>query len=301
MMEQKSKISLKKQDIRYKLLRTIPSGNTYTLDFALATMVYENLGKGTNTDFIAITFSAIDNIGHKFGPNSVEIQDAFLRLDQNIGHLLTFIDKQYGKENVLVFLTSNHGVSSIPLFLKENKMPAGYFKYHYSVALLKSYLNALYGEGEWVTSYINQQVYLNRQLIESAKLSLREVQEKVSQFLVQYSGVANTITATDLQTNNFKGGGAFEKMQNSFHQERSGDIILNLESGWIQDKLEATDHGSGNVYDTHVPLLWYGWKIKRGSITRNIFIEQIAASLAEFLQIPYPSSCDSEPIDELTK
>ncbi|MBN2683364.1 MAG: alkaline phosphatase family protein [Bacteroidales bacterium] len=301
MSEQKSKVSLKKHEIRYQLLRNIPSGNTYTLDFALATMVNEKLGNGESTDFISITFSAIDNIGHKFGPNSVEIQDAFLRLDQNMAHLLSFIDKQYGKENVLVFLTSNHGVSGIPNFLKEKKMHAGYFKYHYSVALLKSYLNALYGEGDWVSAYINQQVYLNRQLIESAKLSLEEVQKKVALFLVQYSGVANTITASDLQSNNFKGGSVFEKMQNSFHQERSGDVILNLEPGWIQDKLEAADHGSGSVYDTHVPLLWYGWKIKRGSITRRVNIEQIAASLAEFLQISYPTSCESEPIEELTK
>jgi predicted AlkP superfamily pyrophosphatase or phosphodiesterase len=301
MTEQKSKVSLRKQDIRYQLLRSIPSGNTYTLDFALALLVNEKLGQGNTTDFLAITFSAIDNIGHKFGPNSIEIQDAMLRLDQNIAHLLSFIDSQYGKENVLVMLTSNHGVSAIPNFLKEKRVHSGYFKYHYSVALLKSYLNALYGEGDWVSAYINQQVYLNRQLIESAKLSLKEVQEKVALFLVQYSGVANTITASDLQSNNFKGGSFFEKMQNSFHQERSGDVIINLEPGWIQDKLEAADHGSGSVYDTHVPLLWYGWKIKRGSISRKIYIEQIAASLAEFLQISYPASCDSEPIEELIK
>jgi len=290
----------KKSSNNFKLLKSTPYGNTFTKDFAVATILNEDLGKDENTDFLVVSFSSTDYIGDKFGPLSVEVEDAFLRLDKEIAHLITFIDEQIGKENVLVFLTSDHGGAHIPKYLKDINIPAGYFKYHYSIALLKSYLNAIYGEGDWVMSYVDQQIYLNRNLIEDSNLSLEEFQTKVANFMLQYSGVANAITSSTLQTNNFTGG-FFEKMQNSFNQKRSGDVIINLEPGWIQDKLDATDQNSGYNYDTHVPLIWYGWKIKRSSVLRRISIANIAPTISNFLNISNPNGCNSDPIKELSE
>ena len=298
--EAKGKLSFKKDEINYKLLRPTPFANNLTTDFAIAALTNENMGKDEHPDFLAVTYSASDYLGHKFGPNSVEIEDLYLRLDKNIALLLEYVNTTYGKENVLIFLTSNHGVSDNPSYLKDNKIPAGFFKYHYSIALLKSYLNALYGEGEWVQEYLNQQIYLNRRLLEDAKLSLNEVQEKVSNFMLQFSGVSNSITANSFVTSNFTSG-LFQKMQKCFNQNRSGDIMISLQPGWIQDKLDVADHGSGYDYDSHVPLVWYGWKIKRGTISERVFLEQIAPTISDFIGITYPNACESEPIGNLMK
>ncbi|MBI4648466.1 MAG: alkaline phosphatase family protein, partial [Bacteroidia bacterium] len=168
----------------YQLLNYLPYGNNYTKDFALAAIVNENLGKDQFTDLLIISFSSTDYIGHYFGPRSVEIEDTYLRLDKEIEHFLQFIDDEIGKENTLIFLTSDHGVADCPQYLKDNKAKAGMFRQSYALALLKSYLNALYGEGEWVTDYLEQQIYLNHDLIEKAKIPPEEIQENCAKFMV---------------------------------------------------------------------------------------------------------------------
>ncbi|MBU0764004.1 MAG: alkaline phosphatase family protein, partial [Bacteroidetes bacterium] len=163
----------------YNLLNYVPFGNTYTLDFTLAAIINENLGKDTDTDLLIASFSAIDFIGHYFGPRSVEMEDAMLRMDKIIEHLLTFIDDNLGKENVLVFLTADHGVADSPQYMTDRNSPAGIFKQNLCIALLKSYLNALYGEGEWVKDYIEQQIYLNHELIMTPRSRLRKSRKNV--------------------------------------------------------------------------------------------------------------------------
>ncbi|OFX58051.1 MAG: hypothetical protein A2046_15570 [Bacteroidetes bacterium GWA2_30_7] len=284
----------------YELLLSTPFGNTLTKDFALAAILNENLGKGSYTDFLSVSFSSTDYIGHSFGPSSIEVEDTYIRLDKEIAHFLEFIDTNFGKENVLVFLTSDHGISEVPKYLIDKKIPAGYFNYNYAITLLKSYLNAVYGYGEWVKTYMTQQIYLNRILIEDSKLDLEDVQNKVAQFFVQFTGVANATTATALQNSNFTNG-INEKMKTSYNQNRSGDVLVNLEPGWIEENSEATTHNSAYTYDTHVPLIWYGWKINRKTITRKISISEIAPTISTLLNIPFPNGCMSEPIIELTE
>ena len=135
----------------YNLLKYVPAGNTYTKDFALAIIINEELGKDDATDIMFISFSGTDYAGHKFGTMAVEMEDIYLRLDKEIAHLLTFIDDNFGKENVLLYLTADHGVMHSPEYLKEQKIPSGRFKDYYFLALLKSYLNAVYGEGKWIS------------------------------------------------------------------------------------------------------------------------------------------------------
>lgn len=284
----------------YNILKSTPFGNTLTKDFAIQAIINEELGQDEYPDLLTVSFSATDYIGHQYGPASVEMEDAFLRLDREISHFLDYIDKNLGKENVLLFLTADHGGAHIPEYLENENIPAGRFKHNYSIALLKSYLKAIYGEGEWVDAYKSQQIYLNRNLIEDAKLSLKEVQTKAAQFLVQFSGVANAITASTLEETNFTSG-IFEKMQNSFSQKRSGDVLINLEPGWIEDVSAATNHNSGYNYDTHVPLFWYGWKIKKSTVTRKVNMVSVAPTISTLLNISTPNGCMSDPIWEITE
>lgn len=293
-----SKNSKKVRD--YKVLKNTPFGNTYTFDFAIAAIMNENLGKNSQTDFLAVSLSATDYIGHNFSPMSVEIEDTYLRLDKEIAHFIDFIEIEIGKENALIVLTSDHGSSQHPQYLTDNKYPGGVFKQFYALSLLKTYLNAVYGEGDWVLSYLNQQIYLNHGLIENSKLSLREMQEKVAGFMLQFSGVENAVTSTTLQTNNFTKG-IFMYMQNSFNQKRSGDVLINLEPGWIQDYDYFIDHNTAYTYDTHVPLVWYGWKINRTNILRRVNLVDIVPTISGFLNIEYPGGCNGEPIYEIIK
>ncbi len=282
----------------YSLLEKTPFGNTYTKDFAATLITNEALGQDDTTDILIVCFTANENIGNLFGPNSVEVEDAFLRLDREIAHFLAFIDEYVGKENALIFLTSDHGVAQVPSYLSDNKIPAGYFNQAGAVSLLISALNNVYGRGDWVRSYHAQQIYLNHTLIEDSKISLKDMQDYVAQFMLQFSGVANTVTAYTLQTTNFTSG-VFRKIQNSYSQKRSGDVIINLKAGWVETNEGSTGGTSSYAYDSRIPIIWYGWNIGRSKITREVDIIDIAPTIATFLDITYPNSCTGSPIFEL--
>ncbi|MBN1159297.1 MAG: alkaline phosphatase family protein [Bacteroidales bacterium] len=289
---------IRRNETDYSLLEKTPFGNTYTKDFASTLVTSEELGQDDHTDVLIVCFTANENIGNLFGPNSVEVEDAFIRLDREISHFLAFIDATIGKENTLIFLTSDHGVAQIPSYLSDNKVPAGYFNQAGSVSLLISALNNIYGRGDWVRSYHAQQIYLNRTLIEDAKIPLTELQDYVAQFMLQFSGVANAVTAHTLQTTNFTDG-IFMKIQNSYSQKRSGDVIINLKAGWVETNGSSTGGTSSYAYDSRIPLIWYGWNIGRSKITREVDITDIAPTIATFLNITYPNSCSGSPIIEL--
>jgi len=292
--------ALKKNKYDFGLLDRTPFGNTYTKDFASTLIVNEQLGKDDITDVLMICFTATEKIGTLFGPNSVEVEDAFLRLDNEIAHFLTFLEEYVGRENALVFLTSDHGVAQVPSYLNDNKIPAGYFNQNGALSLLISSMNNTYGRGNWVKAYHAQQVYLNRTLIEDSKLSLLQMQDFVAQFMLQFTGVANAVTGYTLQTTNFTDG-VFRKIQNSFNQKRSGDVIINLKAGWVEKNDASTGGTSSYTYDSRIPLIWYGWKIGRATVTRHVDIIDIAPTISNFLNITYPNSCTGTPVFELVQ
>ncbi len=289
-----------RKEKNYGILKSTPYGNDLIKDFALSLIANDSLGKDDYPDVITIGFDATEAIGKQFGPNSVEMEDAFIRLDQELAHLLSFIDEQVGKENALVFLTSEHGLAEVPDYLIDKKIPAGYFNYMGAISLLGSYLNVVYGSGEWIKSYHAQQIYLNHNLIEDAKIPLADIQNKVAQFMLQFSGVANSVTATTLETANFTNG-IFANIQNGFNQKRSGDVIINLKSGWVEKNEGSTNSTSGYSYDTRVPLIWYGWKIGRGTILEPTDLIDIAPTICTFLEIAYPNASTGNPIISLMR
>jgi len=286
----------KKQD--YGILNKTPFGNSLLKDFALTAIIEEGLGEDFYTDVLIISFTSLEYIGSLFGPNSVEVEDAIIRLDREIAHFMEFLDQHVGKESTLMFLTADHGVAQVPAYLSDMKIPVGYFNYNGAILLLKSALNNMYGKGDWVKAYHSQQIYLNRTLIEDSRLSFEEFQNYVAQFMLQFSGVANTVTATTLQTTDFTSG-IFKKIQNSYNQKNSGDVIVNLKPGWVEKTEGTTNHNSSYAYDTRIPLIWYGWKVNRATISRPVDITDIAPTIASFLNINYPNACTGHPINEL--
>lgn len=292
--------SLLKKGPQYSILKSTPYGINLTKDFAISAILDEELGKDKFTDFLSVGFSSTAEVSQACGPNSIELEDIYLRLDREIAHFVQFVDDNIGKENVIIILTSDHGTSYSPAYLQEAKIPAGEFNSDRAIMLLRTYLNAVYDKGNWVAEYHNRQIYLNHNLIEDSGLKIDEMQDVVARFIIQFSGVANAITATTLEETHFNHG-VFASMQNSYNQKRSGDILINLEPGWIEKKKIVSEANSANKYDTHVPLIWYGWRIKRSKVSRFVDMRDVAPTISNFLDIPFPNGCTGDVIYELER
>jgi predicted AlkP superfamily pyrophosphatase or phosphodiesterase len=289
---------IKKQS-GYDLLSSTPFGNTFTKDFAIEAIKFEQLGKGKFTDFLAISFSPTDYVGHQFGTNSVEVEDTYLRLDKDIADLLKFLDNNIGKNNFLVFLTADHAAVESPSYLHDLKIPSGNFNSGDAVGSLKYFFKNTYGDS-LVEYYTNQQFYLKRKVIEEKKLNMPEVLQKGADYLMRFEGVAGTLTAITISNSGINDGIGL-MIKNGYSQKRSGDIVVNLEPGWVEWESTGTTHGSPYSYDTHVPLIWFGWKIRQGNSSEPVNITDIASTLADLLNIQAPNGCTGKPIPFLTK
>ncbi|MBE0673296.1 MAG: alkaline phosphatase family protein [Bacteroidales bacterium] len=284
----------------YTMLKETPFSNSLTTELAIKLIEEEQLGADDNTDFLSICYSASDYVGHRFGPSSAEATDVLYRLDKDIEQLLAWLHDKLGKRNILIYFTAAHGVSEVPDVLTASRIPSGYFRQNQAIMLLRSYLNAIYGQGDWVRGYYERQIFLNRTLIEDAKIPLEEIQSRVSRFMIQFSGVAASYPFFAFETNNFSNG-HLRKISNSYSPLRSGDVILILQPGWIDRGDYVTNHNSPYDYDAHVPLIWYGWSINRATVNRKVNMTDIAATLSSIVRIPLPNACSGEPLVELMR
>jgi predicted AlkP superfamily pyrophosphatase or phosphodiesterase len=291
-------INIRRLTKNYRVLKQTPFGNTLTKDFAISSIINDSLGADKYTDVLVVGFNAPGYINEKNGPMSDEIADTYHRLDRDIAHFLSFLDDEVGNENVLFLLTADRGTGYSPDYLAKNGIPSGEFDHNRMLAVLRSYLNVLYGKGQWIQNYNAKQIYLNHQLVEDAKLDLYEMQERIARFLVQFSGIAEAMPAAVIQKSSFTRGTNY-LMQNSYHRQRSGDVIINLEPGWIELTDKKVLQNSGYKYDVQVPLIWYGWKMPRLSLYRPINTTDVAITISEFLEIAPPNGGTGEVIKEL--
>ena len=271
-----------------EVIRTTPFGNTLTKDFALAAIKNENLGKSPKTDFLTVSFSSTDYVGHSFGPNSVEAEDTYLRLDKDIAEILTTLDNTLGKDNYLVFLSADHGVADVPGFWQSQKLPSGVFNASESMKEIKSALKTAFGEGEFIRAVDNSQLYLNDNLMREMKISYAQIHEVVRQTLLKREDVADVIDLHNL-ANSTLPAYQLNYVKNGLNPRRSGDIMIVLNPSWFEGRMQGTTHGSLYRYDTHVPLLFYGWKVKTGETTIRTNISDIAPTVADFLNILEPN------------
>jgi len=286
---------------KYKALKQTPFGNTYTLDFAIQTILGENLGKDNNPDLLMISFSPTESIGTKFGPRSMELEDTYIRLDEALAFFIQFVEKELGKQNVLFFLTSTSGTSENNKYLSDNKLPSGQFKQAKAEQMLLTYLNALYGSQEWISYFSKQTVYLNQDKIEDLRLSLSEIQNKSANFLVKLSGIAQVTTSNQIQTTS-SSDATTRKIANNYNQKRSGDLFITLEPGWTEQTMtEASTHNTGYSCDTHIPLIWYGWNVNHTTITRPLSLADIAPTISAILDIQNPNAATGNAIWEIVK
>lgn len=286
----------------YSLIKSTPFGNTILKELALSLIKNEDLGKDIYTDFLSISFSSTDYIGHHYGPMSVEIEDTYLRLDKEIAEIISHLEKNIGKENILIFLTADHGAVNVPQYLIDNKLPGGYFYENELDSNLKIFLKKEYQVDSLVKNVSNYQVFLNTELIQKNNWNITTIENNIANYLLTQPGIAKSVTATALKNTEFTDR-ILANAQRGFNQTRSGNVLFILESGWIPfyKMKKGTTHGSPYHYDTHVPLIWYGKNIKPGETNREVIIPDIAATIAQLLNIQAPSACTGKPILEITK
>lgn len=284
-----------------ELIRKTPFGNTFTRMFAEEAVRSEQLGKGSYTDFLTVSFSSTDYIGHMYGIDAIETEDTYLRLDRELAHLLSFLDAYEGKGNYLLFLTADHGAARNTLYAGDIHMPSGLYSGGDQSESLHSYIKSLYKDSLLILSVTPHTIYLNNPRIEKAGLRPQDVAGKCRDYVLGFEGVSEAVTARDLLTRDYSTG-IKHLIQNGFNYQRSADVLVQLKPGWINWFTgTGTTHGSTYSYDTHVPLLFFGNGVRSGSSLKPVAIKDIAPTIAVFLNLEYPSGCTGKPIPDVFK
>ncbi|MEE9350600.1 MAG: alkaline phosphatase PafA [Flavobacteriaceae bacterium] len=282
----------------YDLLKFSPAGNTIVVDFAKAAINAENLGHNKVTDFLAISFSSTDVVGHQYGSDSKEIEDTYLRLDKDLADFFNFLDAKVGEGNYTLFLTADHAVAPVPNYLKSLKINAGNFDRKSFLKQLNKVVFDNFKSKKIVLNFSNYQVFLDKNEIKKQGLDYDSVVNVICDEMLLFDGVYKTVSAKTLQNTNFTTG-VLHALQNGYNQKISGDVMIIPKPGTIlRHYPKGTTHGSGYSYDTHVPLLLYGKGIKKGNTKHYIPVIDIAPTLSNLLKIENPNGCEGQIIED---
>ncbi len=284
------------------LLSNTPYGISLTLDLAKAAVENEALGADAITDFLAISISSTDHIGHLFGPNSIEVEDTYLRLDRDLATFFTYLDNKVGKGNYSVFLTADHAVQHNAGFMIDNKIQAGVFPTS-TLSNLNDLLEQEFKAKNLIKSFSNYQVSLNYEAITAKKIRESDIKARSIEFLKKQDGVAFVVDIENVQNatipDNYK-----ERIINGFNSERSGVIQIVLKPAWYpgsSTRSTGATHGTLNPADTHIPLVFMGWGIKQGKSNNAYNMTDIAPTISGLLHIQEPNGNIGKVITEVLK
>ena len=283
------------------IISSTPYGNTLTTQMAMAAIEHEQMGQDAITDFLAVSFSSTDYVGHQFGPNAIEVEDTYLRLDKDLEDLFNYLDAHVGKGAYTVFLTADHGGAHNATFMQDHRLPSGTFASGKALKALNQTLETQFGSPDLVKSLMNYQVHFNHALIQDKGLDLEQVKKTSIAALKKVSGVAYVVDMERVAEASIPKRIA-ERIINGYHHERSGSVQIILEPGWYSsnsDRPTGTTHSSWNPYDSHIPLVFMGWGVRQGSTSRITHMTDIAPTIAALLHIQQPNGCIGNSITEL--
>jgi predicted AlkP superfamily pyrophosphatase or phosphodiesterase len=282
-----------------------PAGDELTLDFAKAVVNNEQLGQDEITDYLSVSFSSTDYVGHMFGPSSLEAEDNMLRLDRTLAKLLKFIDKKVGLDNTLIVLSADHGAAEAPDYLSTLGMktdvvaPKTWDKAP-SMQVLKKEFGF---DTALIKSYFHPYIYLDRDLIALRELSLAQVQKSVAVEVAKFDGVALAVTSSDIEQGNTPQDYLHSLVVNNHSKNRSGDVYVVLEAHRFVADMEgltvATTHGSPWGYDTFVPLIFAGFNIDDDVVYDRVSTTDIAVTLSAMLGIKAPSGAQGKVLKKV--
>lgn len=280
-----------------EVIKSTPFGNDILADFAMRAIEKEELGKDNITDFLTVSFSSTDYVGHTFGPRSMEIQDTYLRLDLTIATFLDYLDATVGKDNYLLFLTADHAVAENPIYLKDHKYNVTNVPSKDIFSSLSKFSIDTFGVN-LVLNYSNFNVYLDRDVIKDKGLELTKVKQSFKDFLMTQVQIKRVYTQEEVLAATgqdyylnfiFKG----------YDPKYNGDLVILEGTGYLESIATGTTHGTPNSYDTNVPLLFYGWNVPIGGSYKKEYITKIAPTLSKMLKITFPNGTEAEVLEEL--
>ncbi|MBM3401847.1 MAG: alkaline phosphatase family protein [Bacteroidetes bacterium] len=285
------------------ILTSTPYGSSLTLDLAKAAIENEALGADAITDFLAISVSSPDYVGHQFGPNSIEVEDTYLRLDRDLSVFFSYLDTKVGKGNYTVFLTADHAVQHNAGFLNDNKIKAGVFPSSTILKELNNQLETKFKVKNIALSLSNYAVSFNNELIAANKLNEELIKQYSVEFLKKQDGIAFVVDLSNVQNATipqvYK-----EKIINGYHPERSGVIQIVLEPAWYSGsspRSTGATHGTMNPADVHIPMVFMGWGIKQGESNQSYNMTDIAPTISGILRIQEPNGNIGKAVNEAIK
>lgn len=271
------------------VLKSSPFGDEYTFSFAKSAIEGEKLGADETTDFLSISFSSPDYIGHQFGPYSDEVRDTYLRFDSQLAEFLGYLEEKVGTSNFAIFLTGDHGVMPNVEFLKSNQLNAGRIDLKKLESGIETMLKKSYGDHKILIRLGEGQVILDHKVLKDSKIKRDEASRKIVGYLMDQEEVQLAISSHDLLLKEYHRF-PHAYVQNGYHKDRSGDVIFVMKSYLDSDEYSTgAGHGTPYIFDTHVPLIFYGNNyFKQGEDFNNRRITQIVPTLSDLLSIQRP-------------
>lgn len=283
----------KKDNIRYT-----PFGNTLTLKLAEAAVEGEKLGSDDIVDMLAVNLASTDYAGHKFGPNSIEVEDVYLRLDQDLAQFFNYLDSKVGKGQYTVFLSADHGGAHSVGFLQEHKITTGFFGDGMEKNMNEK-LKEKFGVDKLINAIDNYQIYFDRKLLKEHKLDLDEVKDFTVEEIENDPNDLYAVSVTKVQESTIPEP-IKQRIINGINRQRSGDIqLISHDSMLPPYSKTGTTHSVWNSYDSHIPLIFMGWGIQHGESNKAYFMTDIAPTVSSLLKIQFPSGNIGNPITEV--
>ena len=281
------------------ILKTTPSANGLVTELGLKILEQEQLGKDNNTDILMLQFTVKTPHEKTYALQSAEKEDIYLRLDKEIQTILQKIDVNIGLDKTLVFVFGNQTAVHSPSELGENKIPAGYFNADRSLALLSTYLMAIYGQEKWISGYYGKNIYLNKNKIQEKKLNFSDFQKTVAEFMLDFEGIQSAVPSSQVLNASGNADSETVRLRNSTHKNCVGDVIITLMPGWQEVDNKNNMIGESNAVVSYTPVYFYGWKIKPQTISTSYQTTDIAPTISRILEIPMPNASIGKPIVEV--
>lgn len=282
-----------------QILRALPFGNDLLTDFAMAAINAEQLGKDSHTDFLAISYSATDYMGHITGPRSIELQDTYLRLDASLEKLLNYLDEKVGKGQYVVFLTADHAGAENPVFLKDHKFDVENVNTKAFLKKLEAFGIETFGS-DVILNCSNQNIFFDKDVLASKGIALTDAKNKVRDFVMKESWVMRVYTEEEILGST--GSDPYLQMiANGYDPKQNGELVILETPGTLGDHTTGTTHGSVFSYDTHVPVIFFGKGVRAGKSHEKCVITEIAPTVAQLIGISLPNATQAEILEALFK
>ena len=292
----KTELILNSANIHYRLYRTRSDCFIY---------LRQQLGQSDYTDYLRVSFSSTDYVGHVFGPSSLEAEDNILRLDRTLAKLFEFMDQRIGLANTLIVLSADHGGPDAPGYLNSLNIPAGYIEPESwdREAAIRRIKDRFKIDGQLIEKYAHPYVYLSSDLSRHRSMDREALETAVVEELSKFPGVSLAVSSTALRRGKVPDIQLYRLVLNNFHAKRSGDIYIVFEPNWFINDFDgltvAATHGSPWQYDTYVPIVFAGAGLTAKTVDRRVNTIDIAPTLSAYLGIKPPSGSQGNPLKEV--